>query len=82
MSKSEKQIPVWIGGTVLHIHLFTLEREMRAKNVTFPIVQYVNSHRARRVANHQGRFAGYLTLSREALGPIGPSVFKGQQLKA
>ncbi len=23
-----------------------------------------------------------LTLSREALGPIGPSVFKGQQLKA
>jgi hypothetical protein len=23
----------------------------------------------------------FLTLSREALGPIGPSIFKGQQLK-
>jgi hypothetical protein len=28
-----------------------------------------------------GDLTPYLTLSREALGPIGPSIFKGQQLK-
>jgi hypothetical protein len=50
-----------LAGPLLHIHLFTLEREMRARNVTFPIVQYVNSHRARHVAKHGGRFVANLT---------------------